>query len=185
VQNWVAYLDKKYGEQFIILGPPSNLDNQDARKLAKEAQSWRQSLSNFYSKDGTVLLTYESIGALFPERLQSNLDESTRADLNDGINSIFNLLPTPGAMILFRVAENILRKYYEKTTSKSATRMNWGQIVTDLEQMQRSKKELIGYLDFLRSKRNEAEHPDKRFTQEESERVLIQVKGLLEELSKQ
>jgi len=29
-----------------------------------------------------------------------------------------------------------------------------------------------------------AEHPDKRFTQKESERVLLQVKGLLEELNK-
>ena len=32
-----------------------------------------------------------------------------------------------------------------------------------------------------RSKRNEAEHPDRRFEQEKAERILLQVKGLIDE----
>jgi hypothetical protein len=41
---------------------------------------------------------------------------------------------------------------------------------------------ILGYLRYLKEKRNEAEHPGKRFTQEESEKIFIHIKELLEEL---
>jgi len=40
----------------------------------------------------------------------------------------------------------------------------------------------IGYLTYLKDKRNEGQHPDKRFQQEESERILLHVKELVLEL---
>jgi hypothetical protein len=182
VRNWIAYLDKKYPEQQRMFGPPVNLDTNDAKRLARDVHSWFTEIMNAYFKQETVLVKEETIDTLFPEQLLVKLDEMTRADLNDGITCILHLLPTPAAMILLRVAENIVRKYYAKTTGKTSDKVLWGEMLKELEQGQQIRKPLLGYLEYLKDKRNEAEHPDKRFNQEEAERLLIQVKEFLEEV---
>jgi len=85
-------------------------------------------------------------------------------------------------MISLRVAENLVRKYYTKITGSIAMGKSWGEILNELEQSKKVKPSILGYLRYLKEKRNEAEHPDKRFAQEESERIFLYVKGLLEEL---
>jgi hypothetical protein len=182
VRDWIAYLDKKYPEQQRMFGPSANLDTNDAKRLAGDVHSWFTEIMNAYSKQGTVLVKEETIDTIFPEQLLVKLDEMSRADLNDGITCILHLLPTPAAMILLRVAENIVRKYYAKTTGNTSDKVLWGEMLKELEQGQQIKKPLLGYLQYLKDKRNEAEHPDKRFNQEEAERLLIQVKEFLEEV---
>jgi hypothetical protein len=181
VRDWMAYLDKKY-PKLGLLGPLPNLEVDDAKRLAKDVHSWFTEIMNAYSKQETVLVKEETVDTLFPKQLLAKLDEMTRADLDDGINCILHLLPTPAAMILLRVAENIVRKYYAKTTGETSDKVLWGEMLKELEQGQQIRKPLLGYLEYLRDKRNEAEHPDKRFNQEEAERLLIEVKGLLDEV---
>jgi hypothetical protein len=181
VRDWIAYLDKKY-RKIGLLGPSFNLEVDDAKRLARDVHSWFTEIMNAYSKQETVLIKEETIDTLFPQQLLVKLDEMTRADLNDGINCILHLLPTPAAMILLRVAENIVRKYYAKTTGKTSDKVLWGEMLKELEQGQQIRKPLLGYLQCLKDKRNEAEHPEKRFNQEEAERLLIQVKEFLEEV---
>lgn len=182
VNEWIIYLDKKYPEQVQgIFGRASmNLSIEDAKKLQEESNQWINRIIDEYAKDRTVFIR----GEIFSESLLQHLDELTKEDLKDALSCIFNLIPTPAAMMAFRVTENIVRQYYAKTTKKSAHGKSWKSILDELERNQQSNKPLIKYLDYLRDKRNEAEHPDKRFTQEESERVLLQIKGLLEELKK-
>jgi len=184
VKDTIVYFDRKYPDKAVFLGPQVNIDVKDANKLLKDSEQWINEIINEYSKSRTVLIREENIDEIFTEKLLSDLDELTRNDLIDSFLCIFNLLPTPAAMICFRATESIIRKYYTKVTSKSATGKSWSILLDELKQNQRTNQALIGYLDYLRNKRNEAEHPDKRFTQEESERVLIHVKGLLEELNK-
>ncbi len=184
VKDTIVYLDRKYPEKYVFLGPPANIDRRDATKLLKDSKLWIDAIINEYSKPRTVLIRQENINEIFTEELLSNLDELTRNDLADTFKCIFNAVPTPAAMICFRATESIIRKYYTKVTGESASRKSWKTLLNELEQNQRTNRALIGYLDYLREKRNEAEHPDKRFTQEESERVLLHVKGLLEELNK-
>lgn len=182
MDEWIAYLDKKYSEQQIFLGPPTRLDQRDAENLQRDCNNWMNSVMTVFAEDGTVLLKQEAINTILPDTLKKGLDDITREDLNDGISAIFHLLPTPGAMILFRVAENIVRKYYSKITGKQSGNLSWGKMLQELEQIQQPNSSLLGYLRYLKDKRNEAEHPDKRFSQEETERILLQIKGLLEEV---
>lgn len=107
----------------------------------------------------------------------------TKQDLHDAVLCVLHLLPTPAAMISFRAAENIVRKYYEAATGRSALGKTWAQLLEEMQQQQIMKPPALGYVRFLKDKRNEAEHPDKRFTQEESERILLHIKSLLEELN--
>jgi hypothetical protein len=183
--DWVVFLDKKYGEQLNWFGPPPyNLDAIDGKNLAKDSQRWMNELLKTYSESGTVTITEESIGKLLLPEFLGKLDPLTRDDIGDGVSCVLHLLPTLGAMILLRVAENAVRRYSEKLTGKPAD-SSWGDILNELDKTPRVKKSIIGYLHYLKDMRNEAQHPDKRFTQEEAERVLIQVKGLLEELGSQ
>jgi len=184
IGQWTAYLDKKYSERQIFFGPPFNLDVADALKLHDESQGWILEVLKAYSESGTVTITEEGIGKLLTHEFMGKLDPLTRNDLSDGVNCILHLIPTPGAMILLRVAENTVRRYSEKLTGK-VTDSTWGDILTELEKNPRVKKSIVGYLHYLKDIRNEAQHPDKRFTQEEAERVLIQVKGLLDDLGSQ
>lgn len=181
-KEWVIYLDKKYPEQpqGIFGRATMNLSIEDAKKLQEESNQWINRIIDEYAKDRTVFIRNE----IFPDSLLQHLDELTREDLKDALNCIFNLLPTPAAMIAFRATEHIVRQYYTKITKKSARGKSWKTILDELERNQQTNMSLINYLDYLRDKRNEAEHPDKRFTQEESERVLLHIKGLLEELKK-
>jgi hypothetical protein len=183
-KDWIVYLDKKYAENLVFLGSPFYIDRIDASNLSKDSDRWIDAIINEYSKQKTVLIRQEKITEIFPEKLLSGLDELTKNDLEDAFHCIFQLLPTPAAMICFRATENIIRKYYTKITGKSAHGRKWRTLLDELEEDQRINRATISYLDYLRDKRNEAEHPDKRFTQEESERVLLHVKGLLEELNK-
>ena len=181
VGSWIAYLDKKYVERGVLFGPPVYLDVNDARRLAKDTQDWLTDILHAYAQQGTVLINEESVEAILPKELVEKLDRESMDDLNDGVNCILHLLPTPGAMVLLRVAENIVRRYYAKISGETPDTAGWGKILKDLEQMQQAKKSLLGYLQYLKEKRNEAQHPGKRFSQEEAERILIHVKGLLEE----
>lgn len=181
IRNWIVILDRKYGENFVLLGPPINLEAKDAKDLAKDCQAWLESVTQCYFDSGTVLIKEENLGQVLPESLTSRLDPVTKADLDDGVAAILTLLPTPAAMILLRVAENVVRRYYTKITGKDGRNVRWSDILDELKKDETANKPLIGYLDYLRDMRNEAQHPDKRFTQEESEQILLHIKNLLEE----
>jgi len=134
---------------------------------------------------GTTLIKEEAIEQIREYFKKSNIDELTKQDINDALDCILHLLPTPAAMISLRVAENIVRKYYKKITGNDPTNKNWGEILKELEESKKVKSSILGYLKYLKEKRNEVQHPDKRFTQEESEGLLLKIKDLLEELSKE
>jgi hypothetical protein len=153
-------------------------------KLHHDSQGWILEILKAYSESGTITVTEEGVGKLLSQEFMRKLDPLTSADLSDGVSCVLHLMPTPGAMILLRLAENAVRKYSEKLTGK-ATNGSWGDILSELEKTPRVKKSVVGYLHYLKDMRNEAQHLDKRFTQEEAERVLIQVKGLLEDLGSQ
>jgi ribosomal protein S17E len=182
IRGWIEYLDRKYAEKLVFLGPPFYLERGDVEKLSKDSREWINVIINEYAQRGPILIQEESVNQILPEGLFSGLDEVTRKDLIDALTCILHLLPTPAAMISLRVAENLVRKYYTKITGNIGTGKTWGDILNELEQSKKVKPSILGYLHYLKDKRNEAQHPDKRFTQEESERIFIHIKELLEEL---
>lgn len=181
--NWIAYLDKGYVLQSALFGgKPMYLERTDAECLAKDIEQWRATILAIYQQQRTVLIKEDNLDSVFPNSMLSKLDDLAKEDLNDAISCVLHLFPTPASMISLRVAENIVRKYYERITGNSASGKMWSQLLQEMETQPLIKKSTLGYIRFLKDKRNEAEHPDKRFTQEESERILLNIKDLLEEL---
>jgi hypothetical protein len=88
---------------------------------------------------------------------------------------------TASVMVCFRVTEDIVRRYYAFKTGKRA-RGSWKQPIDQLNKIQLASPSLVGYMDYLRDRRNEAEHPDRIFDQEEAERAFLAVVGLIHEI---
>lgn len=180
MRDWISYLEKKYAEPNI--GGMINLDYNDAQKMSTDSLKWHESLLHAYSERGTILINEQNFQKVFPVELLSKLDEDIKNDLMDGYLAIIHLLPTPAAMILFRLAENIVRKYYVKITGKPAGKQKWFDLLDELEKSPDVNKSFVGYMHYIRDERNKAEHPEKRFEQEESEKILLRIKDLLVEL---
>lgn len=182
MKEWIAILDNKYSENLVILGAPFYIQEGDAKKLVKDSERWINTIYASYNKDETAFINRDKMNDIISS-MTMGLDEIAKKDLQDGKNAILHNLPTPASMILFRVAENIVRKYYTQITGNQIGRKNWGNILDELLAHKKKENEsLMGYLLYLKNKRNEADHPDKRFTQEESERILLNIKNLYEEV---
>jgi hypothetical protein len=182
VKGWIEYLDKKYSEQTILLGPQINIGAGDAVKLSFHLQQWIDVIINEFEKQGPILIKEEEYRIILSKNLLSNLDELTKQDMTDALSCILHLLPTPAAMISLRVAESIVRKYYKKVTGNNPIGKSWGEMLNELEQSKKVKPSILDYLKYLKDVRNEAQHPDKRFAQEESEQLFLKVKKLIEEI---
>lgn len=118
---------------------------------------------------------------MFPQVLLRNLDRDEEEDLHEGFECLKSSLPTAAAMMFYRVTERELRKYYRSATGKEPSR-SWKQNVDALRERDGVNKSIVKDFDFLKDKRNLAEHPDKRFTQEEAEEIMSHLSALLNEI---
>lgn len=179
--EWIKYFKKNYNiknrsknSEYITI--------DDAKKLRVECEEWLKKIEQCYSTDGTVFLTDKLLADLIPRKLYLKLSKFEKEDLADGVLTLQTLLPTPAVMILLRVAENILQKYYKKITNKNVGKKTWGQIIEELENTGKVPKSVLGHLYFMNDKRIDSAHPYKRYTQEEGERVLLNLKDLMESI---
>ena len=118
---------------------------------------------------------------LFPQVLLRNLDRDEEEDLHEGFECLKSSLPTAAAMMFYRVTERELRKYYRLVIGKEPSR-SWKENVEALRKRDDTDKSIVKNFDFLKDKRNSAEHPDKRFTQEEAEQIMSHLSALLNDL---
>jgi ribosomal protein S17E len=186
IKSWIEHLDNNYVEQYLR----SNIENivlsdVDAKNLSALSQQWISYIIKEFKAQGTVLIKEEDIAQIIEYSNKSDIVNAlAKQDLDDALRSILSSLPTQAAMISLRVAESIAREYYKKITGNDPTNKGWKKILDELKESKKVKNSILGYLDCLRHIRNKAQHPVKRFTQEESERLLLKIKDLLEELSK-
>lgn len=131
-------------------------------------------------------------GKFFEKETWVRLSDTAREDLDDAAKCLLCKLPTPAAMISLRAVEDVLRRYYKYKTKQNYDRKRWSDILNELlsknkEGVHKYKvnKELLLLLDYIReAERNAAEHPDKRFEQEEAERMFSEVVKTIIEIYK-
>lgn len=128
----------------------------------------------------------QGISGFFDEDEIKKMDSNIQGDFQDGINCLLIDLATPSVMIILRGVEGVLRKFYKKKTGRKAsppdgTFKNWGTILAELDSSL-NDTELKDNLRYLNERRNEAEHPDKRFTSEVAERTLIKAVDAVKEM---
>lgn len=179
IKKWVNKLEKNYSdEEKATL--PFYLTVEDAKALEKDTNSWANYVIESFKDKGTSIIKEKSINKILDSDSTSNLDDIAKHDLEDGINVLIHLFPTPSTMILFRVAERVIQEYYKKITGRESENRTWGKMIVELEKTGKVKKSLLGYLYHLNEKRIDSAHPYRRFSQEEAERILLQLKDLIE-----
>ncbi len=184
MKKWINYFKKNYQVTDKILSKKFNLNSKDAKKLSEDLYEWIYEIEEFLEKESTVLIKEGKFEDFFAINITKKLTKDIKNDLNDGFEILIHGFPTPAAMIFFRASEAIARRYYEKETGIKNSQLKWSELIRELRNKSHVKRSLLNYLDYLRDKRNESAHPGKTFSQSEGEQILLQVKGLLEDINK-
>jgi hypothetical protein len=133
-------------------------------------------------------LISKGIVALFnDEKILKKAPKIVKYDLDEALRCLAYNIPTASAMISLRAVEGALRNYYIKLCGDNRTiKENWKDVLEKvnilLTEQQLENKELVGYLDYIRTVRNKTEHPETTFTKKEAERTLIQCIYAIEEM---
>ena len=120
---------------------------------------------------------HEGVKGFFTDKQIAKIPDSVKRDLQDGMMALLIGMWTPSVMINLRAVEGVLREYYEKITGENPVVpngyfLNWGNIIQELS-TQSVTEELMVNLNYLKERRNEAQHPGKRFNQTVAESTLL------------
>ena len=199
ILNWINHLDNSYvkePERITLFNlNPIHINSKDSTKLLSDINHWIDEISSSLEIDFCAPPQIDT-ASIDKHKLMSGIEsflkddslkiisENAKQDLNEAIKCILYSLPTPAAMITFRASEDVLRLYYKKKSPNSAEGKRWYEIIQELSKIEGTNKPFVDYLNYIRTERNKAEHPDKTFTQSESEHAFMQVIHLIEVISK-
>ena len=89
---------------------------------------------------------------------------------------------TAAAMVCLRGMEEIIREYYTQQIG-DPKRKGLFDLIEELRKLKTTNKNLLGYLNFIRSdKRNMAAHPNKIFNEEETERIFMHITAAIPDI---
>lgn len=192
IRSWLDLLDKEYGDPTsIVFLKNINLKIAHANKLKDDTTRWFKAIYDIYQKPNTKLINEDE----FREQvisLKKKLDDMESKDLLDSYQCLVNNIPTPAAMMLYRIGESMIRKFYVKEMKKQppegatmgimAQELRKKQ-VKEIEEKIRAKADpLVNYIIVQTEERNLAQHPERRFEQTDAEEVFIFVKKLINDI---
>jgi hypothetical protein len=182
LHDWIDQLGRYRGTK--------RLTEKNSTELREVIRSWRVLLEKELFDRPIVEVRAKNLKAgdlvqgpksfVRPETWE-RLSRIAKTGLSDATRALSAGAFTASVMVCFRVTEDIVRRYYTFKTSKRA-RGSWKQLIDQLNKIQLASPSMVGYLDYLRDRRNEAEHPDRIFGQEEAERAFLAVVGLVHEI---
>lgn len=156
------------------------IKGNEKRVVLEKAKYWYDLVQNLFGNCLFSTLSEDSVSKLFPEELTDQIGDKNSNDIRDAVWCLVYSLPTPAAMLLFRTAEGELRKYVKKVAGKPCDK--WNDNLKKLEESGKANRSIKKDFDWLKDKRNEVEHPDKRYTQDEAEEILHRLSGLLKSI---
>jgi hypothetical protein len=189
IKSWLDLLDKEYDDlKFTKFKKNIHLKINHANKLKNDTTRWFEAIYEVYQKSNTKLINEDKLRE-YVISLKKKLDEMESKDLLDSYHCLVNNIPTPAAMMLYRIGESMVRKFYSKEMKKQphdgATMGTMAQELRkkqteEIERKIRKKADpLVNYIIVQTEERNLAQHPERRFEQTEAEEVFIFVKKLI------
>jgi len=176
-------LEKKY--QYTN----KTLDREDEEELRTDSRVWMELAAKSVSQriafepSRPIILNSESLmqaatdysNPFFDDGIWRTLAEVARNDFNESTRCFMAAAWTAAAMIALRGSEAVLRQYYEVKTQNKSGSKPWSEITEELEKRPDVSRTLLGYLDFIRERRNETQHPEKKYEQRDSENIFTVV----------
>lgn len=182
MESWKNRLEKNYVEEYFK-EKESNLILNDAKKLQEDCLRWYQALGIYYAKPVTELINEVT---LLQEiiKLSKMVGSQGPNDLNDAYLCLGHGLATPAVMIMNRVGELMVRKFYKKLMKQDPpTKATWWTLEKELKKKLGENDPIVALLQYRRGKRNMAQHPGARFNQKEAEQIFFNIKELIEEIN--
>ncbi len=182
------YLSKEYPKKKRF-GNKNNLINEDRKVLIDDLEACIEDLIDRV-KDTKVILNLEPKQNLDVDKKSLKiLDKSAKADLEEGLTLLQLGHTTAAYMILIRVAEFFVLQYYKKITGimpKDSDRA-WGSMLASLHIDYKSKldKNFANLLHYLKDRRNEAQHPGKRFNEKDCNKLITYLTEYVDYFAKQ
>lgn len=183
----IEYLDGNYSIKSRWLKEPEHLRQEDFEKISNYLDNIVRSLIGYSDK---LMDTSTNITGLakISKRLVKDMDKKTKDDLKEAIDSLEFGLTTGSFMLFCRVAEKMAKSYYEKFTKNSSKDKTWNNMFKEIKNKQEEGKNVqrsvLALFDFLREKRNLAQHPGVRFGEEDCEKIFHYIDDFYLEISK-
>ena len=184
VGDWIDYFNANYSLKSKFLKEPEALREKDLPKLSNDVERWLDKL--YRISEAQYILEKQASPLKIPVTLTKGLDKETREDLKDAFQAMDYGLFTAAYMLVFRVAENEIIRLYKKMTKTQPHNLPWGDMLNNMYKEYGIKLPSgirnIAY--YLRDKRNEAQHPGKRFTKDDCAKIRHYLSDLKNEIDK-
>jgi hypothetical protein len=175
------------------------LNSQDVQRLSTVVERIESSLnleigqrrfSEIKPAEGALdysRLLSEGPQILFREDLYWQISAVVQQDLKEAVTSLSFGAPTASAMISLRAVEGMLRGFYTKLSGEQYVQA-WGGLLKEIEKQAQEcgldVRPLLGYCDYLRTVRNQADHPDRSFSELEGEGILNHAVYTIQEIQR-
>jgi hypothetical protein len=182
----------KYGRE------KPNIEDVDSRKLTliieRIEASMKQEISRRNFAELTPVEGMLNYNRLLTEGVRSllgdtawKLDKIVSHDLDEAIKCLSYGAPTASVMIGLRAVEGMLKQVHTNLTGDQSKKA-WKQLLEGIQEDLKAKgveeSPLFGYLDYVRGMRNQADHPDRTFTQLEAEQLFMHAIHIIKEVEK-
>ena len=172
----IKYFSNKYPLEKRFVNKNA-LQEDDRDQLLQGLDDDLDNLGDLLYDNTEIILNLEPKKSLDVDKKSLKvLDKSAKLDLEEGLTLLQLGHTTASYMILMRVAESFVLKYYQKITGNTPPNNEkaWGTLLEDLKPYQVSKVDFNfkNILYFLKDRRNEAQHPGKRFTEKDCHKLL-------------
>jgi hypothetical protein len=173
--SWRKHLAYMYPEK-TRFGLNDNLDDANRKGMINDFTDLENKIIEKI-KISDFILNLESNQTLdVSKKSLKILDKSAKADLDEGFELIQSGHTTSAYMIFMRVAEFLVQQYYKKITGYYPKNDDaaWGQMLFSLQNDYKSKidKNFANLLYYLKDRRNEAQHPGKRFDEKDCNKLI-------------
>ena len=183
----VEYLNKNYSIKSKWLKLPESLRKNDFDKISNSLDRMIRTLIGYSEEMEIIPLKSKELGKKL-NGITKDVDKKTRDDFNEALKCLNFGFTTASFMLLCRVAEKMAIIYYTKFTQKNSKNKNWNNMYKEIKEKQEEEKNIhrpiLALFDFLRTKRNKAQHPGERFDSEESEKLIHYLDDFQKEISK-
>ena len=175
-ENAVKNLSKNYPRKKRFVNK-NDLEDHEREELLDSLAGYLDDLGELLYENTEIILNLEPKQNLDVNKKSLKiLDKSAKGDLEEGLTLLHSGHTTAAYMILMRVAEFLVQQYYKKITGTLPKDIDsaWGQMLFSLQSEYKSKidKTFQNLLYFLKDKRNEAQHPGKRFDEKDCNKLI-------------
>lgn len=179
-EHWRNYLSTEYGTK-NALGISKSLDNEHKSELRGKVNAWWAKFEQHVSDE---VYTVNSASDIPSDKLFSGsssflnvpVSDELETEIHDFDDACIEVLIgsyTSAEFLSLRATEGVLRRWFEVTTSEDLEYESWYTAIesaTSREDSNRRKD--LKLLDYLRDRRNEVAHPDRRSDRRDAETTL-------------